>query len=305
MRHQYPWNIVSPRCRTRDAVRLDEPRDLRVADAVDRRQRGQRERARRSPTPTARPAGARGPRPPARARPAPARAPRARRRRRPAARAPARPGASAAASARRVGVVAVQVGDEPGDGPAGAGRDDLRQRRARRRLAERREHRARVVAADRSTTVAPSASSSTPAQPSHVSRIVRPRVACRARRVIQNDRSFCIVAAMPRRSAADVADSRASAVEAAVDLASVEGLEGITIGRLAGELDDEQERPDRALRRQGGACSARCSPPPSSASPTRSGGRPRAPSPGSPGSRRSSTPGSPTCATASSPAAAS
>ena len=41
---------------------------------------------------------------------------------------------------------------------------------------------------------------------------------------------------MPRRSAADVADSRASAVAAAVDLASVEGLEGITIGRLAGEL---------------------------------------------------------------------
>src|SRR6476469_830826 len=41
---------------------------------------------------------------------------------------------------------------------------------------------------------------------------------------------------MPRRSAADVAASRASAVEAAVNLASVEGLEGITIGRLAGEL---------------------------------------------------------------------
>jgi AcrR family transcriptional regulator len=41
---------------------------------------------------------------------------------------------------------------------------------------------------------------------------------------------------VPRRSAADVADSRASAVEAAVDLASVEGLEGITIGRLAGDL---------------------------------------------------------------------
>src|SRR3954465_4003017 len=41
---------------------------------------------------------------------------------------------------------------------------------------------------------------------------------------------------MPRRSAADVADSRASAVEAAIDLASVEGLEGITIGRLAEEL---------------------------------------------------------------------
>lgn len=42
---------------------------------------------------------------------------------------------------------------------------------------------------------------------------------------------------MPRRSLADVAQSRASAVEAAVDLASVEGLEGITIGRLAGALD--------------------------------------------------------------------
>ncbi len=42
---------------------------------------------------------------------------------------------------------------------------------------------------------------------------------------------------MARRSAADVADSRATAVEAAIDIASVEGLEGITIGRLAGELD--------------------------------------------------------------------
>src|SRR5947208_11573283 len=42
---------------------------------------------------------------------------------------------------------------------------------------------------------------------------------------------------MPRRSAAAVADSRASAIEAAIDLASVEGLEGITIGRLAGSLE--------------------------------------------------------------------
>ncbi len=41
---------------------------------------------------------------------------------------------------------------------------------------------------------------------------------------------------MPRRSAAAVAHSRASAVQAAVDLASIEGLEGITIGRLATEL---------------------------------------------------------------------
>lgn len=41
---------------------------------------------------------------------------------------------------------------------------------------------------------------------------------------------------MPRRSAADVADSRAAVVDAAVGLASVEGLEGITIGRLASDL---------------------------------------------------------------------
>lgn len=41
---------------------------------------------------------------------------------------------------------------------------------------------------------------------------------------------------MPRRSAADVADSRSTVVEAAVDLASVIGLEGLTIGRLATDL---------------------------------------------------------------------
>ena len=44
------------------------------------------------------------------------------------------------------------------------------------------------------------------------------------------------MATVPRRSTAAVADSRASTVAAAVDLASVEGLEGITIGRLASEL---------------------------------------------------------------------
>jgi AcrR family transcriptional regulator len=42
---------------------------------------------------------------------------------------------------------------------------------------------------------------------------------------------------MPRRSATAVADSRATTVSAAVDLASVEGLEGLTIGRLAEQLD--------------------------------------------------------------------
>jgi len=41
---------------------------------------------------------------------------------------------------------------------------------------------------------------------------------------------------MPRRSAADVADSRAAIVGAAVDQASLYGLEGVTIGNLAAEL---------------------------------------------------------------------
>jgi AcrR family transcriptional regulator len=42
---------------------------------------------------------------------------------------------------------------------------------------------------------------------------------------------------MPRRSAPQVADSRATTIDAAVDLASVQGLEGITIGRLADQLE--------------------------------------------------------------------
>ena len=41
---------------------------------------------------------------------------------------------------------------------------------------------------------------------------------------------------MPRRSAADVADTRSQVLDAAVRRASVDGLEGLTIGRLADEL---------------------------------------------------------------------
>jgi AcrR family transcriptional regulator len=41
---------------------------------------------------------------------------------------------------------------------------------------------------------------------------------------------------MPRRSAAAVADTRTVVLDAAVRRASIEGLEGLTIGRLAGEL---------------------------------------------------------------------
>ena len=41
---------------------------------------------------------------------------------------------------------------------------------------------------------------------------------------------------MPRRSAADVSRTRAAAVDTAVRTASVEGLEGLTIGRLAEDM---------------------------------------------------------------------
>jgi AcrR family transcriptional regulator len=42
---------------------------------------------------------------------------------------------------------------------------------------------------------------------------------------------------MPRRSLADVAETRAAVTQAAVERASVEGLEGLTIGALAGETE--------------------------------------------------------------------
>jgi AcrR family transcriptional regulator len=42
---------------------------------------------------------------------------------------------------------------------------------------------------------------------------------------------------MPRRSAAAVAETRAAVTEAAVDRASIEGLEGLTIGALAAETE--------------------------------------------------------------------
>jgi AcrR family transcriptional regulator len=42
---------------------------------------------------------------------------------------------------------------------------------------------------------------------------------------------------MPRRSQSAVAATRAAVTDAAVDRASVEGLEGLTIGRLAGDLE--------------------------------------------------------------------
>ena len=42
---------------------------------------------------------------------------------------------------------------------------------------------------------------------------------------------------MPRRSAADTARTHAAILDRAVDLASLEGLEGLTLGRLASELE--------------------------------------------------------------------
>ena len=45
----------------------------------------------------------------------------------------------------RVGVIEMEVGEEPGEGPAGGGGHDPGKRRRRRLLAKRREHRARVL----------------------------------------------------------------------------------------------------------------------------------------------------------------
>jgi AcrR family transcriptional regulator len=42
---------------------------------------------------------------------------------------------------------------------------------------------------------------------------------------------------VPRRSKAAVADTRAAVTDAAFDRASVEGLEGLTLGRLAGDVE--------------------------------------------------------------------
>lgn len=42
---------------------------------------------------------------------------------------------------------------------------------------------------------------------------------------------------MPRRSAAEAAGTRDAIIRRAADIGSVEGLEGITIGRLAGDLE--------------------------------------------------------------------
>src|SRR5256885_13601086 len=44
------------------------------------------------------------------------------------------------------------------------------------------------------------------------------------------------MSSMPRRSAAAVADPRTNVLETAVRRASIDGLEGLTIGRLADEL---------------------------------------------------------------------
>jgi AcrR family transcriptional regulator len=62
---------------------------------------------------------------------------------------------------------------------------------------------------------------------------------------IENERSFVKcersvgkLPAMPgRRSAVDALETRAQILRRAADIASVEGLEGLTIGRLASELD--------------------------------------------------------------------
>jgi AcrR family transcriptional regulator len=53
---------------------------------------------------------------------------------------------------------------------------------------------------------------------------------------LPHDRSYRIMMSMPRRSAAAVADTRAEVLDVAVRRASIDGLKGLTIGRLADEL---------------------------------------------------------------------
>src|SRR3954447_7754041 len=53
---------------------------------------------------------------------------------------------------------------------------------------------------------------------------------------IIDDRSVGKLGVVPRRSAAEARQTRASIIDRAVDVASVDGLEGLTIGRLAGDL---------------------------------------------------------------------
>lgn len=211
---------------------FDEPRHLRVADAVARGKRGQSERADRRRLPWRDPPAvqARGHElafglgerelledvAASRERLEHGRSGRERRR-----------------EGARIGVIAMEVRDEPGEGP-GFGPDDVR-RGDSATCAPSGAKTAPASSSGSITTLAPPASSSTPAQPSHFTRIV-PSFSL-ALEVIQHDRSFSMLSDVPRRSVAAVAESRASAVEAAVDLASVEGLEGITIGRLAGELE--------------------------------------------------------------------
>src|SRR5438270_345647 len=90
------------------------------------------------------------------------------------------------------------------------------------------------------TTCSPSSPSiSAPAQPSHriLIRVSLPRYTERPS-AIYTARAFALGRLEPmRRSVNDVELSRAETLEAAVQLASVVGLEGLTIGRLAGELE--------------------------------------------------------------------
>src|SRR4051794_14619870 len=85
---------------------------------------------------------------------------------------------------------------------------------------------ARTSSSGSITTLAPCASISTPAQPSHLTFMARH----------YTERSFAKLPSMPRRSPAQVAESRAAIVDTAVDQGSRWGLEGVTIGWLADEL---------------------------------------------------------------------
>ena len=85
------------------------------------------------------------------------------------------------------------------------------------------------------TAISPAASSSRPAHPRRVIFMPSSHSDRSVAMSIATDR-IAKIAAMPRRSAADAARTRTAILERSVDLASVEGLEGLTIGRLAADL---------------------------------------------------------------------
>jgi AcrR family transcriptional regulator len=135
-------------------------------------------------------------------------------------------GAQGGCEGSGVGVVAMQVADQSRDrGTPGSGRHNRWQSGPASLLPERGEGRAGICQRiDHDGDPASLDLESRPTQPPDLHTLPLYRTIVRYHRC------------MPRRSQAAVAATRAAVTAAAVDHASVEGLEGLTIGGLAGEV---------------------------------------------------------------------